>query len=168
VNLLVLEPEPLVGQWIALPSGQVARVSAAYYGYLTRSGKDSIDITPAGGRRGIVLELAFTGKHQVRVGDVLKYASVKKVMRLRRTWWAVWFAMGTVPFTVAAATAYLLMTPGFFYMEGSERFVYIGIFGVVTAVTAVIGGGVGAILPRKPPPPAGSGAKNMRAFRARR
>lgn len=167
MNLLVLEPEPLVGQWITLPTGQVARVSAAYYGYLTRSGKDSIDITPAEGRRGIVLELAFTGKHQVRVGDVLKYATVKKVMRLRRAWWAIWSAMATVPVTVAAAFVYLTMTPSFFYMEGAERFTYLGIFGAVTAIAAVLGGAVGALLPRKPPPPAGSGAKNMKTFRPR-
>ena len=168
MNLLVLTPEPLVGQWIVLPTGQVARVSAAYYGYLTRSGKDSIDLLDSSGRRGIVVEMAFTGRHQTRVGDILKYAPVRKVMRLRRAWWAVWFAIGSAPFPIAAAIAYLFATPNFFYLEGSERFVYMGIFGVAIAVTAALAGTFGALLPRKPPPPAGSGAKNMEKFPGRK
>lgn len=113
------------------------------------------------------MEMAFTGRHQTHVGDILKYAPVQKVMRLRRAWWAVWFAIGSGPFTIAAVMAYLSATPNFFHLEGSERFVYIGIFGVAIAVTAALAGTFGALLPRKPLPPADSGAKNMKTFSGR-
>jgi hypothetical protein len=159
---LVLTPEALVGQWITLPGGQVARVKRAYYGYLTRSGKDSIDLRAADGKRGIVLEMAFINRYQTREGDILRVAPTKKVMRLRRAWWAVWFAMGSVPFTLGIAMAYILMTPNFFFLEGSERFVYIGIFGIAITVTAAFAGAFGSLLPRKPPGPAGAGIKNAK------
>lgn len=165
MELLVLTPESLVGQWVTLPTGQVARVKAAYYGYLTRSGKDSIDIQDASGRRGIVLETAFTGRFQTRIGDSLTHAPIRRVMRLRRAWWAVWFALGSIPLTAAAGIAYLFATPSFFGLEGAERFDYIGIFGIALTAIAVLAGAFGALLPRKPPPPAGSGAKNMKRFR---
>ncbi len=162
VNVLVLTPESLIGQWVVLPDGQVGRVKSAWYGYLTHTGKDSIDLVDARGRRGIVLDIAYISWYQTRVGDILKAAPVNRVMRLRRAWWAVWFSLASVPFTLSIAVAYLLATPSFFYQEGSERFEYMGIFGVGIAVTAAFAGAFGSLLPRKPPPPAGSGIKNAK------
>lgn len=162
MNLLALTPEPLVGQWILLPGGQVFRVRSAYYGLLTHSGRDSIDVLDGDGVRGIVLELAGGGLHQTRVGALLQAAPVRKVMRQRRAWWGFWFAMATVPFSFVASTVYLLNTPHFFTLPGSERFVFLGTAFAILGAAACAAGLFGAVLPRKPEGPPGSGVKNMK------
>lgn len=162
MNSLVITPESFVGQWMLLRSNQVFRVKKAYYGVLTRSEKDSIDVLDARGNRGVIFVLSHGGLYQTHVGDFVQMAPVRKVMRQRRAWWGFWSAAASVPFSVAAVLLYLATTPHFFALPGDERFVFLGTWFAILGAAACAAGLFGAALPRKPDGPPGSGVKNMK------